>query len=101
MPRCEAISTPGSPQESFKPQSGQTCQGRQLTTAKTFEAEQEIVRRMREGRSQIEPILERPQAITVADRHPHLNRAQQSVVEDVLSSRDRIQGLCASELMPY
>jgi conjugative relaxase-like TrwC/TraI family protein len=67
--------------------------GRQFTTAKTIEAEHEIVRRMREGRSRIEPILERPQAITVADRHPHLNRAQQSVVEDVLSSRDRIQGI--------
>jgi conjugative relaxase-like TrwC/TraI family protein len=67
--------------------------GRQFTTAKTIEAEQEIVRRMREGRSQMEPILERPQAITVADQHPHLNRAQQSVVEDVLSSRDRIQGV--------
>jgi len=67
--------------------------GRQFTTAKTIEAEQEIVRRMREGRSQIEPILERQQAITVADRHPHLNRAQQSVVEDVLSSPDRVQGI--------
>jgi ATP-dependent exoDNAse (exonuclease V) alpha subunit len=29
----------------------------------------------------------------VADQHPHLNRAQQSVVEDVLSSPDRIQGI--------
>jgi conjugative relaxase-like TrwC/TraI family protein len=67
--------------------------GRQFTTTKTIEAEQEIVRRMREGRGQIAPILERPQAITVADQHPHLNRAQQSVVEDVLSSRDRIQGI--------
>jgi conjugative relaxase-like TrwC/TraI family protein len=67
--------------------------GRQFTTAKTIEAEHEIVRRMREGRSQNEPILERPQAIKVADQHPHLNRAQQSVVEDVLSSRDRIQGV--------
>jgi conjugative relaxase-like TrwC/TraI family protein len=67
--------------------------GRQFTTTKTIEAEQEIVRRMRDGRSQIEPIVERPQAIAAADRHPHLNRAQQSVVADVLSSRDRIQGI--------
>ena len=35
----------------------------------------------------------RQQAIAVADQHPHLNRAQQSVVEDVLSSPDRIQGI--------
>ena len=67
--------------------------GRQFTTAKTIEAEQEIVRRMREGRNQVEPVLSRQQAIAVADQHPHLNRAQKSVVEDVLCSRDRIQGV--------
>ncbi len=67
--------------------------GRQFTTAKTIEAEHEIVRRMREGRRQMEPVLERPEALKIADQHPHLNRAQQSVVEDVLSSRDRIQGI--------
>jgi ATP-dependent exoDNAse (exonuclease V) alpha subunit len=33
------------------------------------------------------------QAVNVADQHPHLNRAQQSVIEDVLSSPDRIQGI--------
>jgi conjugative relaxase-like TrwC/TraI family protein len=67
--------------------------GRQFTTAKTIEAEHEILRRMREGRNHVEPVLARPHAITVADRHPHLNRAQKSVVEDVLSSPDRIQGI--------
>jgi len=35
----------------------------------------------------------RAEAIQVADRHTHLNRAQKSVVEDVLSSPDRIQGI--------
>ena len=67
--------------------------GRQFTTAKTIEAEHEILRRMREGQNHVEPVLSRPQAITVADQHPHLNRAQKSVVEDVLSSPDRIQGI--------
>jgi len=67
--------------------------GRQFTTAKTIEAEQEIVQRMREGRTQVEPVLSRQQAIAVADQHPHLNTAQKSVVEDVLNSQDRIQGL--------
>jgi conjugative relaxase-like TrwC/TraI family protein len=66
---------------------------RQFTTAKTIEAEQEIVRRVGEGRNQVEPVLSRQQAIAVADQHPHLNRAQQSVVEGVLSSPDRIQGI--------
>ena len=66
---------------------------RQFTTAKTIAAEHEILRRMREGQNQVEPTLSRPQAIAVADAHPYLNRGQKSVVEDVLSSPDRIQGL--------
>jgi ATP-dependent exoDNAse (exonuclease V) alpha subunit len=67
--------------------------GRQFTTAKTIEAEHEIVRRMREGQNHAEPVLSRPHSIAVADQHPHLNPAQKSVVEDVLSSPDRIQGI--------
>jgi len=71
----------------------QSIPGRQFTTAKTIAAEQEILRRMHEGQNHVEPVLSRPQAITVADQHAHLNRAQKSVVEDVLSSPDRIQGI--------
>jgi len=71
----------------------QNVPGRQFTTARTLEAEQEIVRRMREGRNQIDPVLSRSQAIGVADQHSQLNRAQKSVVEDVLSSPDRVQGI--------
>ena len=67
--------------------------GRQFTTAKTIEAEHEILRRMREGQNHVEPVLSRSQAIAVADHHQHLNRAQRSVVEDVLSSSDHIQGI--------
>jgi len=66
---------------------------RQFTTAKTIEAEREILKRVAQGKGQIDPTLSRPQAITVADQHPHLNRSQKSVVEDVLSSSDRIQGI--------
>src|ERR1700726_114571 len=58
--------------------------GRQFTTAKTIEAEEEILRRMRDGQNHVEPVLSRPHAIAVAAQHPHLNRAQKSVVEDVL-----------------
>src|SRR5882757_812059 len=67
--------------------------GRQFTTAKTIAAEHEIVGRVREGRSKVEPVLSRSQAISVADQHQHLNRTQRNVVEDVLSSPDRIQGI--------
>jgi conjugative relaxase-like TrwC/TraI family protein len=71
----------------------QSLPARQFTTARTIEAEQEIVRRARDGHNQVEPVLPRMQAVSFADQHPHLNRAQQSVVEDVLSSHDRIQGI--------
>src|SRR5271163_3784566 len=71
----------------------QSIPGRQYTTAKTIAAEQEILRRMHEGQNQLGPVLSRPQAIAVADEHSHLNRAQKTVVEDVLNSPDRIQGL--------
>jgi conjugative relaxase-like TrwC/TraI family protein len=67
--------------------------GRQFTTAKTIAAEQEILRRMHEGQNRVEPILSRPAAIAFADQHPSLNHAQKSVVEDVLSSPDRIHGI--------
>jgi conjugative relaxase-like TrwC/TraI family protein len=67
--------------------------GRQFTTARTIAAEHEIVSRVREGRNQIEPVLSRSQAIAVADQQPHLNRTQRSVVEGVLSSPDRVQGI--------
>src|SRR5207237_9590091 len=67
--------------------------GRLLTTVKTIAAEHEIVRRMREGQNQLEPVLSRQNAIAVADKRPHLNLGQKTVIEDVLSSHDRIQGI--------
>ena len=45
------------------------------------------------GRTRSSRFFRVQQAIAVADQHPHLNRAQKSVVEDVLSSPDRIQGI--------
>ena len=66
---------------------------RQFTTARTIEAEQEILRRVREGRNQVQPLTTRAEAIQITEQHPHLNRAQKNVIEDVLSSSDRIQGI--------
>jgi conjugative relaxase-like TrwC/TraI family protein len=67
--------------------------GRQFTTARTLEAEKEIIRRVREGYNQVQPVMTRAQAIQTADQHPQFNRAQKGVVEDVLSSPDRIEGI--------
>src|SRR5450631_3019854 len=41
----------------------QSVPGRQYTTAKTIEAEHEIISTMREGQNHVEPVLARPQAI--------------------------------------
>ena len=67
--------------------------GRLLTTVKTIAAEHEIVRRMREGQNQVEPVMSRQNAIATVDRHSHLNNGQKSVIEDVLNSPDRVQGI--------
>src|ERR1700687_4416309 len=48
---------------------------------------------MREGQNHAKPVLSRRNAIALADQHSHLNHAQKSVVEDVLSAPDRIQGI--------
>jgi hypothetical protein len=69
----------------------QSQPARQFTTAKTIEAEHEIVRRVRESENTLEPVMSRQQAIAVTDQNTYLNRAQKSVVEDVLSSPDRVQ----------
>src|SRR5258707_1030395 len=66
----------------------QSIPGRQFTTATTIEAEHQIIRTVRKGQNHLEPLLPRPQAIALVDEHPHLNRAQKTVAEDVLSSSD-------------
>jgi conjugative relaxase-like TrwC/TraI family protein len=66
---------------------------RQFTTAQTIAAEHEILRCVDEGRNQLQPALSRSQAIAVTDQHPYLNRAQRGVVEDVLTTPDRVQGI--------
>ena len=71
----------------------QSQPARQFTTAKTIEAEHEILRRVRENQNSVKPVMSRQQAIAFTDQHTHLNRAQKSVVEDVLSSPDRVQGV--------
>jgi conjugative relaxase-like TrwC/TraI family protein len=67
--------------------------GRLLTTVKTIAAEREIVQQMRKGQNQVEPVMSRHDAIIVVDQRLHLNAGQKAVIEDVLSSTDRIQGI--------
>lgn len=67
--------------------------GRRLTTARTIAAEEEILRRVREAQNRIQPVTSNVEAFRIAKDHPRLNRAQNMVIEDVLSSTDRIQGI--------
>ena len=66
---------------------------RQFTTARTIAAENEIINRVQSGRSELEPAFSRQKAIAVADGNPRLNLSQKKVVETVLTSPDRVQGL--------
>ncbi len=67
--------------------------GRQFTTAQTIQAEREVVHRMRAGRHSASQIMPIQQAIPLTDGRPFLNSAQRAAIEQVLTSRDRIQGL--------
>ncbi len=67
--------------------------GRKFTTARTIQEEKEIVIQMRTGKNQLAPVFSQQQAVTVAARHQHLNHSQRAVVENVLTSPDRIHGI--------
>ncbi len=71
----------------------QNSPARQFTTARTIREEQEILSRMRACKDELAPVLSQQQAVTFAAQHSHLNQAQRRVIEDVLYSPDRIQGI--------
>jgi conjugative relaxase domain, TrwC/TraI family len=67
--------------------------GRRFTTAATIQAESEIVQKVQDGQSRTPQIMPIETALPLADSRPHFNAAQKRVVEEVLTSRDQIQGL--------
>jgi conjugative relaxase-like TrwC/TraI family protein len=67
--------------------------GRRFTTAATIKAENEIVQTVREGQNRAPQIMSIESAVPLTESRPHFNAAQKRVVEEVLTSRDRIQGL--------
>jgi len=67
--------------------------GRRFTTAATIKAENEIVQTVREGQNRAPQIMPIETAVPLADSRSYFNAAQKRVVEEVLTSRDRIQGL--------
>ncbi|HEU5403417.1 MAG TPA: MobF family relaxase [Terriglobales bacterium] len=67
--------------------------GRKFTTAATIKAESEIVQKVQDGQNRAPQIMSIESAVPLTESHPHFNTAQKRVVEEVLTSRDRVQGL--------
>ena len=67
--------------------------GRLFTTPETVSAEREVIQRMRAGQGQAEPIVSSREAVATINKHSHLNTAQTTAIEHVLTSRDRVQGI--------
>ncbi len=69
---------------------------RHLTTAQTIQAEKEILRQMQQGQGRAEQIMPVQQAVAHTAQYAHLNVAQRTAAEEILTSRDRVQGLQGS-----
>jgi conjugative relaxase-like TrwC/TraI family protein len=67
--------------------------GRLFTTQAVLRAERDVLRITRDGQNRVEPIIPIQQAIAHTDTYTHLNSAQRHAVEEILVSRDRVQGL--------
>ena len=67
--------------------------GRRFTTAATIRAEKEIVGKVLTSQNRGQQIMSVQQAIPLTEGRPDLNQAQRRTIEEVLTSRDQIQGL--------
>jgi conjugative relaxase-like TrwC/TraI family protein len=67
--------------------------GRQFTTAETIRAEREILRRMQQGQGRAEQIMPIQAAVADTQKQHHLNVGQKAAAEEILTSRDVVQGL--------
>ena len=67
--------------------------GRQFTTRDAIAEELATIKHMQQGQSTVEPIMRQEDAAAHARTREFLNPAQQKVIEEVLTSQDRIHGL--------
>jgi conjugative relaxase-like TrwC/TraI family protein len=70
--------------------------GRHFTTAGTIQAEREIIRSVQEGQGRASQLMPIQDAIPLTDSHAQLNETQRKAIEQILTSRDQIQGLQGS-----
>ncbi len=69
---------------------------RRFTTAEMVRAEKEIVRTVLDGRNRAPQLMPVQQAVPLTEARPRLNPSQRNAIEQILTSRDRIQGLQGS-----
>jgi conjugative relaxase-like TrwC/TraI family protein len=67
--------------------------GRQFTTAETIRAEREILRQMQQGQGRTEQIMPIQAAVAHTQKQQQLNAGQKAAAEEILTSRDVVQGL--------
>jgi ABC-type cobalamin/Fe3+-siderophores transport system ATPase subunit len=67
--------------------------GRRFTTAETIRAEREILSQMQRGQGQAEQIMPIQAAIAHTQKQQQLNVGQKAAAEEILTSRDVVQGL--------
>jgi conjugative relaxase-like TrwC/TraI family protein len=67
--------------------------GRQFTTTETIRAEKEVLRQMQQGQGRGEQIMSIQDAVAHTGRYEVLNAAQRRAAEEILTSRDVVQGL--------
>lgn len=70
--------------------------GRQFTTTETLRAETDVLQQVRRGKGQAESILSIQQAVKHTRGYEQLNDAQRRAAEQILTSRDIVQGLQGS-----
>jgi conjugative relaxase-like TrwC/TraI family protein len=70
--------------------------GRHFTTAATIQAEKEIIRFVREGQGRAPQVMSIQDAIPLTEAHERLNDTQRKAIEQILTSRDQVQGLQGS-----
>ena len=70
--------------------------GRSFTTVGTIQAEKEIIQAVREGQHRSPQLMSIQEAIPLTEARQQLNQTQGKAIEQILTSRDQIQGLQGS-----
>jgi conjugative relaxase-like TrwC/TraI family protein len=67
--------------------------GRQITTTETIRAEKEVLQQMQQGQGRAESIMSIQDAVKHTGKYDILNTSQRRAAEEILTSRDSVQGL--------